>query len=199
MIQVTLQATYTIQSTLGNWLYSIKETGKQRALLLRHSLVQRLQRPFVRILEVLCTAAHGIKYMFGMEFEASNLMILELAVQKRPTHLQPLTLGADSCADTETGPGLLETALAYSSAMRIVNNTILSRGEARAADQLAERLPRRKNPVYSWRAIIQYIVNANRTARENPQQTSWRWPPMFDIANKPADETNCIPDESIGK
>lgn len=31
----------------------------------------------------------------------------------------------DSCADTETGPGVLETALAYTSAMRIADNAIL--------------------------------------------------------------------------
>jgi len=32
---------------------------------------------------------------------------------------------ADSCADTETGPGVLETALAYTSAMRMADNAIL--------------------------------------------------------------------------
>jgi glutamine synthetase len=32
---------------------------------------------------------------------------------------------ADFRADTETGPGVLETALAYTSAMRIADNAIL--------------------------------------------------------------------------
>jgi glutamine synthetase len=32
---------------------------------------------------------------------------------------------ADLRADTETGPGVLETALAYTSAMRIADNAIL--------------------------------------------------------------------------
>jgi hypothetical protein len=53
--------------------YKLRENNVPFPCVIPWSKDFRNQRPFVRILEVLCTAAHGIKYMFGMESEASNL------------------------------------------------------------------------------------------------------------------------------
>ncbi|KAG1759849.1 glutamine synthetase guanido kinase [Suillus occidentalis] len=93
-------------------------------------------------------ASHGMECISGVEFETP-----ESAAQKCFTQLQPLTPGMHGYSllrtqlnqdyfhalfdeslkfgidieghHTETGPGVLETALAYTSAMRIADNAIL--------------------------------------------------------------------------
>lgn len=99
-------------------------------------------------------ASHGMECISGVEFEYFNFKETpESAAQKCFTQLQPLTPGMHGYSllrtqlnqdyfhalfdeslkfgidieghHTETGPGVLETALAYTSAMRIADNAIL--------------------------------------------------------------------------
>ncbi|KAG2361971.1 glutamine synthetase guanido kinase [Suillus spraguei] len=99
-------------------------------------------------------AAHDMECIAGVEFEYFNFKETpESAAQKRFTQLQPLTPGMHGYSllrtqlnqnyfhalfdeslkfgidieghHTETGPGVLETALAYTSAMRMADNAIL--------------------------------------------------------------------------
>ncbi|KAF8559634.1 glutamine synthetase/guanido kinase [Imleria badia] len=96
----------------------------------------------------------GLKCVAGVEYEYFNFKeTAETAAQKKFTGLQPLTLGTRGYSllstqpnqaffnelfdesikfqieieahHTETGPGLLETALAYTSALRMADNAIL--------------------------------------------------------------------------